>query len=223
VTSPNPRRMVILARPTPAISSFDVKQQSLEKMTTTLDNVQSSTLFDILTHYETYAEIRDFRLPGTLKHYGPPFTSEAQHPSTSPALQTLVARFLLTLPGLNNLPEDWWIVQCHEIIENFEHSNLSESYDKGVIGSRKTLATAISALIEYPVRGTSGGFAEIDDANREYDTTKAEDLCRAFRDFMNECIYGTVLEEMIKKAGETDDLNDHDALTKAVHEFVLVK
>ena len=192
-------------------------------MGTTLDATQSSALFDILTHHDTYAEIRDFRSPGSLKHYGPPFTSEANRPSSSPALQSLITRFLLTLPGLNNLHENWWKVHCHDIIENFEESNLSESYDKGVIGSRKTLATAISALIEYPVRGTYGGFAELDAPNREYDSTKADDLGRGFRDFMDQCIYGSVLEDLVEKAGQTDDLNDHDALTKAVHEFVLVK
>lgn len=192
-------------------------------MTSTLSPSQAAALFDILSHYDTYAEIRDFRYPSALKHYGPPFTVEKQTPSTAPVLQTLVTRFLLTLPGLNNLPNDFWKTQCHDVIENFERSNLSESYDKGVIGSRKTLATAISALIEYPLRGTFGGFAEVDTSNRQYDTTKAEDLVRAFRDFMNECIYGNVLDDLVETAAKTDKLEDHDALTKAVHEFVLVK
>jgi hypothetical protein len=192
-------------------------------MTQSLDAEQASALFDILTHYDTYAEIRDFRQPGSLKHYGPPFAVEHERPSTSPALQALVSRFLLTLPGLKDLPEDFWKVQCQDIIENFEASNLSESYDKGVIGIRKTLATAISALIEYPVRGTYGGFAEIDGKDRQYDTTKADDLARAFRDFMDQCIHGTVLEDLVEKASKTDDLQQHKPLIKAVHEFVLVK
>jgi hypothetical protein len=40
---------------------------------------------------------------------------------------------------------------------------------------------------------------------------------------MNGAIYGTVLEDLVAKAGETDNLEDHEPLTKAVHEFVLVK
>ena len=192
-------------------------------MATTLSPSQSAALFDILSHCDTYAEIRDFRFPGSLKHYGPPFTTEPTKVSTAPVLQTLVTRFLLTLPGLNNLHNDFWEVQCHDIIENFEKANLSESYDKGVIGSRKTLATAISALIEYPLRGMFGGFAEVDTSNRHYDQTKADDLVQAFRDFMSESIYGTVLEDLVDKAAKTDKLEDHDSLTKAVHEFVLVK
>lgn len=192
-------------------------------MTASLSPTQSAALFDILSHYDTYAEIRDFRFPGRLAHYGPPFDTHSGHPSTSPALQTLVTRYLLTLPGLRDLPGDWWKVQCHDIIENFEKSNLSESYDKGAIGSRKTLASAVSALIEYPVRGTFGGFAQVSDPDPHYSIDKAEDLARAFRDFMDGCIYGSVLEETVAKATETDDLSKHSSLLKGVHEFVLVK
>jgi hypothetical protein len=184
---------------------------------------RSAALFDILSHYDTYAEIRDFRFPGSLKHYGPPFTTQPGQKSSSPALQALVTKYLLTLPGLKDLPEKWWKVQCHDIIENFEKSNLSESYDKGALGSRKTLASAISALIEYPVRGTFGGFAKVKEPRRSYDTTKADDIAQAFRDFMDGCIYGSVLEETVAKAAETDDLEQHSSLIRGVHEFVLVK
>ena len=130
-------------------------------MPSSLSPSQAAALFDILSHYDTYAEIRDFRFPGSLEHYGPPFTTQPGQKSSSPALQALVTKYLLTLPGLKDLPEKWWKVQCHDIIESFEKSNLSESYDKGSLGSRKTLASAISALIEYPVRGTFGGFAKV--------------------------------------------------------------
>src|ERR1700743_887527 len=102
-----------------------------------LSSTQTAALFDILTHYDTYAQIREFRKPDSLANYGPPFTTQKSNPSNSPALQALVSRYLLNLPGLDNLPEKWWNVQCHEIIQNLEKANLSESYDKGVIGSRK--------------------------------------------------------------------------------------
>jgi hypothetical protein len=135
----------------------------------------------------------------------------------------LVSKFLLDLPGLDNLPEKWWRVQCHDIIENLEKANLSESYDKGVIGSRKTLATAISALIEYPVRGVHGGFPPVPNHDSDYDITRAEELSRAFRDFLHDCVYGNVLDELVQRTAETDRLEDHEPLTKAVHEYVLVK
>ncbi len=192
-------------------------------MAEVLSSTQTASLFDVLTHYDTYAQIREFRNPGSLARYGPPFTANKGTQSNSPALQSLVSRYLLNLPGLNNLPDKWWTVQCHEIIENLEKANLSESYDKGVIGSRKTLATAISALIEYPIRGTFAGFPELKDHNERYDLTNAEDLRRAFRDFLNDCVYGDILEQMVEKTATMDNIEDHPQLTKAVHEFVLVK
>ena len=184
---------------------------------------QTAALFDILTHYDTYAHIREFRKPGRLAHYGPPFTAEKGTPSNSPLLQTLVSRYLLDLPGLNNLPGKWWSAQCQEIIENLEEANLSESYDKGVIGSRKTLATAISALIEYPIRGTFGGFPRIKEHDGNYNLTNAQDLSRGFHDFLNGCVYEDVLDRMVEKTATTDNLEDHPQSTKAVHQFVLVK
>jgi len=184
---------------------------------------QSAALFDILSHHNTYGEIQDFKLPGRLEHYGPPFNAEPKALSTSPALQGLVSKFATTLPGLKDVPEEFWKVQTKEMIEALEVANLSESYDKGAIGSRKTLATAVSALLEYPVRGTAGGFPKIQDPNHEYDLTEAGDLIRAFRNFMDGVIYGNLLEELVKKTAETDNIAEHNTLTQALHEFILVK
>jgi hypothetical protein len=188
-----------------------------------LSSAQSAALFDILTHHDTFAEIQDFRAPGSLKHYGPPFTSEHQSPSTFPALQGLVSKFILSLPGLRDVPEAFWKHQVHDIIEDLERANLSESYDKGAIGSRKTLATAVSALIEYPVRGTAGGVRKVQDFNPHYNLSNGEDLSRAFRDFMDAVIYGTALQDVVKKMEETDKITDHEPLVQATHEFILVK
>jgi len=188
-----------------------------------LSPAQSSALFDILSHHNTYGEIRDFRIPGSLEQYGPPFTAEPNVPSTSPALQSLVSKFATTLPGLKDVPEEFWKVQVKQMIEGLELANLSESYDKGAIGSRKTLATAVSALLEYPVRGTSGGFPKIQDPNQEYDLSDSGDLIRAFRNFMDGVIYGDLLEKVVKRTAQTSNLTEHETLTQALHEFILVK
>jgi len=188
-----------------------------------LSAAQSAALFDILSHHNTYGEIRDFRRPGSLEYYGPPFTAEPNISSTSPALQSLVSKFAMTLPGLKDVPEEFWKVQVKQLIEDLELANLSESYDKGAIGSRKTLATAVSALLEYVVRGTSGGFPKILDPNHEYDLSNSEDLIRAFRNFMDGVIYGNLLEEVVAKTAQTSNLAEHEVLTQALHEFLLVK
>ena len=188
-----------------------------------LHPIQSAALFDILTHYNTYAEIRDFRLPGSLDHYGPPFSAASKEPSRTPALQGLVSKFILNLPGLKDVSEDFWKIQIQDIIQELELANLSESYDKGIIGTRKTVATAISALIEYLVRGTVGGFSKVQNVSHQYDLSNAEDLSRSFRDLMDEIIYGDILERLVRKTAETDQLSDHEPLVQAAHEFLLVK
>ena len=192
---------------------------------TTLSPERSSALLDILSHHEVYAEIRDFRSPESLTHYGPPFRKEKGRLSTSPSLQALVSRFLLNLPGLRDVSNSFWQDECHAIIKDLEKADLSESYDKGNLGIRKTLATAISVLIEYPVRGLFGGLEKPpeDEAEHQYDATNPQDLAKAFRDFIHQAVYGSVLEDLFKKAAETDKLSEHPKIVQATHEYVLVK
>lgn len=195
----------------------------------TLSNAQSKALLDVLSHYEVYQEIHDFRLPGTLDAYGPPFRHKPGQPSTTPSLQTLVTTFLTTLPGFRDVSQDFYRTQIETIISDLEKAELSESYDKGNLGIRKTLATAIAALLEYVVRGVYAGFnrpdavpkAELDPAS--YDTTSAQDLQRAFRDCMQQAVYGNIINEIFDKTAQTDKLSEHSALVQASHEFGLVK
>lgn len=186
---------------------------------------QTHALLDILSHNEVYAEIEDFRYPGILDNYGPPFTSQKGSPSIVPSLQALVSRFLLSLPGLKDVDDAFWKERIASIIDGLEKANLSESYDKGHIGIRKTLATAVSALIEYPVRGVFAGFDEPSEEvlSRQYDSSKAEDLQRAFRDLMHQIVYSGMVDEMMKKIGETPNLSEHSQLVQAAHEYILVK
>lgn len=181
-------------------------------------------LLDILSHREVYAEIEDFKTPGILDNYGSPFTTQSA-PSGSPALQALVSKFCLVLPGLKDVDDAFWTQRVVGLIQAFQEADLSESYDKGNIGIRKTLATAISALLEYPVRGVFAGFNEPseEDLRRQYDTSKAEDLQCAFRDFMHQMVYGDMIDQMFKRVGETPKLSEHPQLVQAAHEYILVK
>lgn len=190
-----------------------------------LSDAQAKALLDILSHHEVYQEILDFRLPGTLSSYGPPFESQSGSPSTSPSLQALVSKFSLTLPGLGGVAKEFWQTQLATIIEDLEKVELSESYDKGHSGIRKTLATAISALIEYPVRGVYAGFdrPNEDATDRQYDTKDAAELQGAFKDGLQQAVYGTFLDEVFAMTAETDKLADHTPRVQAAHEYVIVK
>lgn len=183
---------------------------------------QSNALFDILTHRETYAEIEDFKIPGAIRQYGPPFQADSST-TTSPILQALLSKFVLNLPGLRDVQASFWKVQIEDLIQELSEAELSESYDKGVLGIRKTLATAISALIEYPVRGCLGGVTKRETKRRQYDTKNADDVLDAWQDCLQAMVYGDLIDELFRKAAETDDLTQHDSLVQAMHEFMVVK
>lgn len=188
-----------------------------------LTATQTAAFLDILTHHETYAEIEDFKLPGAIKQYGPPFQDETGKSST-PILQALVSKFVLRLPGLRDIKTEFWTNQVADLIQELSQAELSESYDKGVLGVRKTLATAISALIEYPARGSLGGFPKRDfERSAEYDVSNPDDVMRAWQDSLQGIIYGGMLDELIQRATETDDLLQHDTLVQGMHEFIIVK
>ena len=190
---------------------------------TGLSPEQSKALFDILTHRETYTEIEEFKIPGAIHKYGPPFQDDTST-SASPILQTLLSKFVLKLPGLREVSPQFWKVQVEDLIQELSEAELSESYDKGVLGIRKTLATAISALIEYPARGCLGGFPKRDfQRARQYDTTNPDDVLQSWQDCMQAMIYGDLIDELFVKAAETDDLSEHDSLVQGMHEFILVK
>jgi PX-associated len=192
---------------------------------TILDPNQNSALLDILSHAEVYSEIRDFREQGTLAKYGPPFDSLTGEISKSPSLQTLLSKFVLTLPGLRDVSRAFWQEHVYAIIEDFEKAELSESFDKGNLGIRKTLATAASVLIEYLVRGVFGGLEKLvgRDGYYEYDTTDSEDLSKGFRDFIHQAVYGDIIDDLMAKAAETDKLSEHLPVVQAAHEYILVK
>lgn len=191
--------------------------------TESLTPVQAHALFDILTHYETYKEIEDFKQPGAIQHYGPPFQDDISK-SDSPILQTLLSKFALKLPGLRDVSPEFWKTRIADLIQELSQAELSESYDKGILGIRKTLATAISALIEYPARGCLEGVEkDLPPKDKEYDVSNPEDVSRSWHDALQVMVYGDFIEELFQRAAETDDLTKHASLVQAMHEFVVVK
>lgn len=183
---------------------------------------QVLALVDLLSHHAIYEEISQFKSPGTIKEYGPPF--QDTNKTTSPILQTLLSKFALTLPGLRDVSDDFWKVRVQSLIEELAAAELSESYDKGLLGVRKTLATATSALLEYPARGCLGGFHKDDTAftQRTFDVTKPDDVLQAWHDFLQQLVYGDLFDKLFAKVVETDDLEKHDSLVRAAHEYVIL-
>lgn len=190
----------------------------------TLTQAQAHALFDILTHWELYAEIESFKYPDPISNYGPPFTVDGEKTPSAPLLQLLVSKFGTTLPGLRDVSPDFWQERCRTLLKELGDAELSESYDKGSVGLRRTLSCAGSVVLEYPARGCLGGFSATNDEDREeYDPNKTEDILLAWDEFCHRLIHGDMLDQVIDKAKETDKIEDHPTIVQAAHEFIVIK
>ena len=166
----------------------------------------------MLFRSQLYSEIEAFKYPDAISTYGYPFRKEDGVQTTSPLLQNMMNKLALRLPGLKNVGRDVWQDKVAVLVAKMAEAELSESYDKGAIGARKALATALSSMLEYVVRGMLGGWPkkEKDDhgGKIEYDTSKAEDVLRAWDDTIREVIYGDLVDEAFKKTAETGKLEE---------------
>jgi len=190
-----------------------------------LTPAQTHALFDILIHHQLYSEITAFKYPTTINQYGYPFKKAEGSQSTSPLLQNMLNKFALTNPALKNLGEEFWQDKVGVLISKLAGAELSESYDKGAIGSRKALATAASSIAEYIARGMLGGYPVTkgqDGQKQDYDTSKPEDVQRGFDDLMHGVIYDNLLDHMFERVKETGQLEDHLSVIQAGHEYMLL-
>ncbi|PNH37655.1 hypothetical protein VD0004_g9135 [Verticillium dahliae] len=145
--------------------------------------------------------------------------------AASPVLQTLLRRFLLTLPGLRDLPEDFWSVRVQGLLTRLAAADLSESYDKGAMGTRKTLATAFSAMVESLVRGCLGGCPPsrgAGDKKERYDLKDAKELERAFNDVLYGVVYGDLIDDITVHVEKSADLEAHSPRIAAAVEYVIL-
>ena len=189
-----------------------------------LSDSQLKALLDILVHTATYHEIEDFKAPDAILQYGRPFQGDDIKPRT-PILQALFTEFALPLPGLNAAASIFWPDRVLPLIKALSAANLSESYDKGVLGQRKTVATAISVLLEYPARGYFGGFERepLAAQDREYDANNPDDLEIAWSNFLQQAVYVDLVDEEFKMVAETPNLSDHSSLIQATHRYIVLK
>lgn len=187
---------------------------------------QTHALFDILIHHQIYAEIEAFKNPVTIDHYGHPFRKADGVQTTSPLLQNMLNKFALTNPALKNLERGFWQDKIQVLVAKLAEAELSESYDKGAIGSRKALATAASSIAEYIGRGMLGGYPAAqqkgDPYKKQYDTSKSGDVLEAWEECARSFVYGDLLDHLLEKVTATDKLEEHTSLVQAGHEFILL-
>ncbi|KAI4958085.1 hypothetical protein J4E86_003681 [Alternaria arbusti] len=189
-----------------------------------LTPAQTHALFDILIHHQVYSEIEAFKYPHTINQYGYPFRKADGVQSTSPLLQNMLNKFALCNPAIRNFGESWWSDKIQTLVARMAEAELSESYDKGAIGSRKALATAASSIAEYVARGMLGGYSATKkkESKKEYDTSKPEDVIQGFEELVKDAIYGDALDDLYEKVKATPRLEDHSSSLQAAHEYMLL-
>ena len=192
-----------------------------------LSHTQLHALFDILTHHETYAEVQGFQDPGYITRYGFPFSSKTDATpklSESPLLQLLLTRVLLPVPGIRNLPPEMWSIKVQGIMTRFGEANLSDSYDKGAIGTRKTLATAASVIHETITRGLLGGVDRGSSRNlhQNYDTSSSKDQTQAWDDCVHELIHGNLVDELFDQVTQTEMFEEHSKGVKVAADYAII-
>lgn len=187
---------------------------------------QLRSLFDILTHHETYAEVESFKDPEAIDQYGFPFTDVKGPgaPSSSPLLQLLLTRLVLPMPGMKDLDPDFWNVEFKGIMKSFALVDLSESYDKGALGTRKTLATAAAAFHESITRGLLGGVPGVVDRSQGL-TSKfgaARDLETAWDHVVYEAVYGGLVDELFEHAVKSEDFESYSTEVEAAIDYAVI-
>ncbi|RDA89582.1 hypothetical protein CP533_3315 [Ophiocordyceps camponoti-saundersi (nom. inval.)] len=205
----------------------------------TLTAEQRRALLDVLTHHQTYSEIQAFQRPEAVINYGEPFEAidddgDGGRDSGSPILQMLLTRFILPLPGIRQLPDSFWRVQVQGLLARLAEAELSESYDRGALGSRKTLATGSSALLEMVARGCLGGLARDEEGTRTKTKTKTtttgdgdddddgERLTRAWDEVLQGLVYGDLVDELFDHISQTDDIEGYSPVVASAIDYIII-
>ncbi|KUJ08281.1 uncharacterized protein LY89DRAFT_765088 [Mollisia scopiformis] len=170
----------------------------------TLTAEQTYALFDILTHDATYEEIAGLKWPGAIQTFGSPI-SDGSGPISSPIMHMLLEKFVVELPGLSTLPPAFWQQRVQGLLFKLAGSELSESYDKGALGTRKTVATAASAFLESVVRGCLGGCPR-NSAGDNSNNGDPSHLEQAWDTVIQDLVYEDLVDVLFDKVAESDSL-----------------
>ncbi|KAI1282330.1 hypothetical protein F5Y07DRAFT_352178 [Xylaria sp. FL0933] len=190
---------------------------------------QLRALLDILVHHETYAEVQSFQTPEAIEGYGWPFVdrnskggpARPHDPSSSPLLQLLLTRLVLGAPAVRDLSSEFWPVKFKGIMKQLGDADLSDSYEKGSLGTRKRLATAASTVHEAVTQGLLSGvsYDHLPDLHGQYDRTKSDDLTKAWHDCICGLVHGNLIDEIFDQLAHTEDLEAHSPALKGAVEY----
>ncbi|PMB69899.1 hypothetical protein BM221_004546 [Beauveria bassiana] len=152
--------------------------------------------------------------------------------SALPVMQLLTSTFVMRLPALKTLPRDFWAVRVQGLLSRFAEADLSESYDKGTMGARKTLSSGSGSVIEMISRGFLGGVGRRGDQSSEptteeltkksYNLHDGQELIRAWEDVLEGLVYGDLVDNMFDYLAKTDKLEEHSVAVDASSSYIVL-
>lgn len=156
--------------------------------------------------------------------------------SEMPILQLLMSTFVMQLPAISTLSGEFWEVRLRGLLSRFADARLSESYEKGTMGARKTLATGWSSVMEMLSRGMLGGVKprqqheqvpeesqEKEAKQRQYDVAKGQDLTRAWEDVLDGLVYGDLVDELFAHMARQPELEEYSSAVNASSHYIVIQ
>ena len=130
-------------------------------MVESLSDNDCKALCNALLHIQLEREFTSLKLPGTISAYGSPFDPEyisdeaATLAVKSPFLNAMYHQFVFTdkLLAVRDAAPEFWRDEVQVLLERLAEQNLSDSYDKGKIGKRKSLGMACIVYLQTVARG----------------------------------------------------------------------
>ncbi|KAL8645204.1 MAG: hypothetical protein Q9226_007404, partial [Calogaya cf. arnoldii] len=194
-----------------------------EQNETSISAFSRASVWIVLFLNLTLTEIESLKNSRTIATFGPPLQPSRLEPASTPLLRILLQSFINDLPGFRNVNPQFWTDSIYHLATALDDANLSESYDKGSVGIRRTLSTASASIIESVARGRLGGYPkQALKGDSKYDKANSDDIARAWDEFLQRIIYGDLLDKMFVKAAETDKLSDHEPVVQAAHQYALI-
>lgn len=188
-----------------------------------LTPAELEALLNILTHSQTFDEVRGLRYEANMGRFGPPATPASAGPTPFPLLQQLTAN--VVSPNLFT-PQGW--ANQMSLGQRLAAANLSDSYDKGFVGMRKDMATGLAATVESVTRGFLVGRSRDPSVNlatlknQTYDRSDASVLEHAWDDAVQGMMYGDLLDRVFDCVKQTPELDDVPPVCKAALDYFLV-
>lgn len=188
-----------------------------------LTPTQLNALFDILTHTETFSEVRGLRYEAPVSCFGPPLTPLHAGTSPFPLLQLLMSKFI----GQSLYSEAGW-ADWLAMVQRLCAANLSDSYDKAFLGLRKHAATGIAAALESVARGVLAGAPRDPHVKlallntKRYDKHSAEQLEQAWDDAVQGMLYGDLLDRVFDAVEASPDINDMPTVARTALDYFMI-